>query len=179
MFKVNGYDINDTSVGFGTYSIAIRLNCIDKVINGITVTELESLDLYVYREHDVYIVVASNPTIPTFFNSLRNNNVFVRPDTDTLAGIDFIATETYQNSYLNLNSAIFFDVNGFIETVDDSLSEDGDGYVSMREIIQYYESLGIEIYDRLTGYIFNEYNLENYGFKLSKNTILQTRLKEV
>ena len=174
LFVINKSDISSHNVGYGTYSLAIKIDYVTQVINGYTVRTPNVINVYVYRQHDAFIAIYGENSIIT---SARNNNIFIDPDLDNYSNIDFIALYVYRNAPLDYDEEMYFDVNGLIEVTN--VESGANGYVTLREIVAYYNNKGYELYDRLTGFVINDESMSTLSFKTTKNLVLQIRERKV
>ena len=88
--------------------------------------------------------------------------------------IDIIKSEL--ESILS-DEEMYFDVNGLIEETNEESGTNG--YVTLREIVAYYNNKGYELYDRLTGFVINDESMSTLSFKTTKNLVLQIRERKV
>ena len=84
-----------------------------------------------------------------------------------------------ENKYPKINTiaVVYFDVNGLIEVTNEESG--ANGYVTLREIVAYYNNKGYELYDRLTGFVINDESMSTLSFKTTKNLVLQIRERKV
>ncbi|MGM9857781.1 MAG: hypothetical protein ACI311_00785 [Bacilli bacterium] len=174
LFVINKSDISSHNVGYGTYSLAIKIEYETEVINGYTVRTPSEINVYVYRQHDAFIAIYGEETITS---SARNSNIFIEPDLDSYTKIDFIALYVYRNAPLEYDEEMYFDVNGLIEVADEESGTNG--YVTLREIVAYYNNKGYELYDRLTGFVINDESMSSLTFKTTKNLVFQIRERKI
>ena len=174
MFRING------DVGYGIYSLAIELQYTTTIINNGSeyereVSTLSSVNLYLFREHNIYIVLYENDSnIPYDTNA---SGVFVRPDVNGNTGFNFVARKIYLDTYYQLDDPIFDKVGNNSFSTQIGPAQDISGKYTLGELIDYYDSLGYEIYDRVTGFVFTRESTQDPGFKIMQNYILQIRAK--
>ena len=164
---------NEKAKGYGIYSLAIRINYGNIVDGDFLVHRPTSVDLFAYRQHNIYIAIYDEHDIfheNEIITDEDNAITFVKPNIvyDTTSYYSFIAPNLYLDTLLDGNEE-------FINTKNDDL---GIGMrVSLRDIISYYEQKGYEIYDRVSGQIINLESLQQYPFRIMKNYIFHVRRK--
>lgn len=164
---------NEKAKGYGIYSLAIRINYGNIVDGDFLVHRPTSVDLFAYRQHNIYIAIYDEHDIfheNEIITDEDNAITFVKPNIvyDTTSSYSFIAPNLYLDTLLDGNEE-------FINTKNNDL---GIGTkVSLRDIISYYEQKGYEIYDRVSGQIINLESLQQYPFRIMKNYIFHVRRK--
>ncbi len=164
---------NEKAKGYGIYSLAIRINYGNIVDGDFLVHRPTSVDLFAYRQHNIYIAIYDEHDIfheNEIITDEDNAITFVKPNIvyDTTSSYSFIAPNLYLDTLLDGNEE-------FINTKNGDL---GIGMrVSLRDIISYYEQKGYEIYDRVSGQIINLESLQQYPFRIMKNYIFHVRRK--
>ena len=103
--------------------------------------------------------------------------MFVKPNVDGNTGFNFVARKIYLDTYYQLDDPIFDKVGNNSFSTQIGPAQDISGKYTLGELIDYYDSLGYEIYDRVTGFVFTRESTQDPGFKIMQNYILQIRAK--